>query len=109
MVPGITEYLFTAVLFFNIGHEIGYWQHSSEHRKRPTKQIVIGDSTKVVNIYVDKRGNYWSDPHFRMGYTWEYGLNGTRVIVFHKGGKKWKKKYNHKRWKKHLRKTRFWR
>ena len=54
MVPGITEYLLTAVLFFNIGHKIGYWQHSSEHHKKPTKQIVIGDSTKVVNIYVDK-------------------------------------------------------
>ena len=70
MIPGITEYLFTAVLFYNIGHKIGYWQHSSEHHKKPTKQIVIDDSTKVVNIYVDKRGKYWSDPHFTMGYSW---------------------------------------
>ena len=108
MVPGITEYLFTAVLFFNIGHKIGYWQHSAEHHEKPTKQIIIDDSTKVVNIYVDKRGKYCSDPHFTMGYSWGR-YYGPRVIVFHKGGKSWKKNYNHRKWKKHLRKKRYWR
>ena len=31
-----------------------------------------------------------------------------RVIVFHKGGKSWKKGFNKKRWNKHLRKKRKW-
>ena len=108
MIPGITEYLLTAVLFFNIGHKIGYWQHSAEHHKKPTKQIIIDDSTKVVNIYIDKPGHFWSDPRFTMSYRW--GIqHGPRVIVFHKGSKSWKKGFNKKRWNKHLRKKRYWR
>ena len=104
-MPGIFEIMLIGLVCFNLGNALGYKRHASEHHKKPDKQIVINDSTGVVNIYIDKHGHYWSDPRFTMSYRW--GIHsGTRVIVFHKGCKSWKKGFNKKRWNRHLRKKR---
>ena len=101
----VIEYILIGLVCFTLGTKIGNNKH--RHVKQPDKQIIIDDSTKVVNIYIDKHGHYWSDPRFTMNYRW--GIHsGTRVIVFHKGGKSWKKGFNKKRWNKHLRKKRKW-
>ena len=102
-MPGIFEIMLIGLVCFTLGTKIGNNKH--RHIKQPDKQIVINDSTKVVNIYIDKHGHYWSDPRFTMSYRW--GIHyGSRVIVFHKGGKSWKKGFNKKRWNRHLRKKR---
>ena len=106
-MPGIFEIMLVGLLCFNLGNTWGYKRHSLEHHKKPDKQIIINDSTKVVNIYVDRHGHYWSDPRFTMSYSWGR-YYGPRVIVFHKGGKSWKKKYNHRKWNKHIRFKRKW-
>ena len=106
-MPGIFEIMLVGLVCFNLGNSLGYNRHSKEHHKKPDKQIVINDSTKVVNIYVDKHGHYWSDSRFTMSYRWGRSY-GPRVIVFHKGGKSWKKGFNKNRWNKHLRKKRKW-
>ena len=101
----VIEYILIGLVCFTLGTKIGNNKH--RHVKQPDKQIVINDSTKVINIYIDKHGHYWSDPRFTMNYRW--GIHsGTRVIVFHKGGKSWKKGFNKKRWNRHLRKKRKW-
>ena len=104
-MPGVFEIMLVGLLCFNLGNSLGYKRHSNEHHRKPDKQVVINDSTKVVNIYIDKHGHYWSDPRLTMSYRW--GIqHGSRVIVFHKGGKSWKRGFNKKRWNKHLRRKR---
>ena len=104
-MPGVFEIMLVGLLCFNLGNSLGYKRHSNEHHRKPDKQIVINDSTKVVNIYIDNNGRYWSDSRFTMNYMWGRHY-GPRVIVFHKGGKSWKKGFNKKRWNRHLRKKR---
>ena len=99
----IIEYILIGLVCFTLGTKIGNNKH--RHVKQPDKQIVINDSTKVINIYIDKHGHYWSDSRFTMSYRWGRSY-GSRVIVFHKGGKSWKKGFNKNRWNKHLRKKR---
>jgi len=99
----VIEYILIGLVCFALGTNIGNSKH--HHVRQPDKQIIIDDSTKVVNIYVDRHGHYWSDPRFTMSYRWGRSY-GPRVIVFHKGGKSWKKGFNKKRWNKHLRKKR---
>ncbi len=100
------EYILIGLVCFTLGTKIGNSKH--RHVRQPDKQIIIDDSTKVVNIYIDNNGRYWSDPLFTMNYMWGRHY-GPRVIVFHKGGKSWKKGFNKKRWNKHLRKKKKWR
>ena len=102
----VIEYILIGLVCFALGTNIGNSKH--RHVRQPDKQIIIDDSTKVVNIYVDNYGQYWSDPYFTMNYMWSRHY-GPRVIVFHKGGKSWKKGFNKKRWNKHLRKKKKWR
>ena len=99
----VIEYILIGLVCFALGTNIGNSKH--HHVRQPDKQIIIDDSTKVVNIYVDRHGHYWSDPRFTMSYRWGRSY-GPRVIVFHKGGKSWKKGFNKNRWNKHLRKKR---
>ena len=99
----VIEYILIGLVCFTLGTKIGNNKH--RHVKQPDKQIVINDSTKVINIYIDKHGHYWSDSRFTMSYRWGRSY-GPRVIVFHKGGKSWKKGFNKNRWNKHLRKKR---
>ena len=101
----VIEYILIGLVCFTLGTKIGNNKH--RHVKQPDKQIVINDSTKVINIYIDKHGHYWSDSRFTMSYRWGRSY-GPRVIVFHKGGKSWKKGFNKNRWNKHLRKKRKW-
>ena len=102
----VIEYILIGLVCFALGTNIGNSKH--RHVRQPDKQIIIDDSTKVVNIYIDNNGRYWSDPYFTMNYMWSRHY-GPRVIVFHKGGKSWKKGFNKKRWNKHLRKKKKWR
>ena len=102
----VIEYILIGLVCFALGTNIGNSKH--RHVRQPDKQIIIDDSTKVVNIYIDNNGRYWSDPYFSMNYMWGRHY-GPRVIVFHKGGKSWKKGFNKKRWNKHLRKKKKWR
>ena len=99
----VIEYILIGLVCFALGTNIGNSKH--RHVRQPDKQIIIDDSTKVVNIYIDNNGRYWSDPYFTVNYMWGRHY-GSRVIVFHKGGKFWKKGFNKKRWNKHLRKNR---
>jgi hypothetical protein len=101
----VIEYILIGLVCFTLGTKIGNSKHS--YVRQPDKQIVINDSTKVVNIYIDNNGRYWSDSRFTMNYMWDRHY-GPRVIVFHKGGKSWKKGFNKKRWNKHLRKKKKW-
>ena len=101
----VIEYILIGLVCFALGTNIGNSKH--HHVRQPDKQIIIDDSTKVVNIYIDNNGRYWSDPYFTMNYMWSRHY-GPRVIVFHKGGKSWKKGFNKKRWNKHLRKKKKW-
>ena len=101
----VIEYILIGLVCFALGTNIGNSKH--RHVRQPDKQIIIDDSTKVVNIYIDNNGRYWSDPYFTMNYMWSRHY-GPRVIVFHKGGKSWKKGFNKKRWNKHLRKKKKW-
>ena len=101
----VIEYILIGLVCFTLGTKIGNNKH--RHVKQPDKQIIIYDSTKVVNIYIDNNGRYWSDPYFTMNYMWGRHY-GPRVIVFHKGGKFWKKGFNKNRWNKHLRKKKKW-
>jgi hypothetical protein len=101
----VIEYILIGLVCFTLGTKIGNSKH--RHVRQPDKQIIIDDSTKVVNIYIDNNGRYWSDPYFTMNYMWSRHY-GSRVIVFHKGGKSWKKGFNKKRWNKHLRKKKKW-
>jgi hypothetical protein len=101
----VIEYILIGLVCFALGTNIGNSKH--RHVRQPDKQIIIDDSTKVVNIYIDNNGRYWSDPYFSMNYMWSRHY-GSRVIVFHKGGKSWKKGFNKKRWNKHLRKKKKW-
>ena len=101
----VIEYILIGLVCFTLGTKIGNSKH--RHVRQPDKQIIIDDSTKVVNIYIDNNGRYWSDPYFTMNYMWSRHY-GPRVIVFHKGGKSWKKGFNKKRWNKHLRKKKKW-
>ena len=101
----VIEYILIGLVCFTLGTKIGNNKH--RHVKQPDKQIVINDSTKVINIYIDKHGHYWSDSRFTMSYRWGRSY-GPRVIVFHKGGKFWKRGFNKNRWNKHLRKKKKW-
>ena len=101
----VIEYILIGLVCFTLGTKIGNNKH--RHVKQPDKQIIIDDSTKVVNIYIDNNGRYWSDPYFTMNYMWGRHY-GPRVIVFHKGGKFWKRGFNKNRWNKHLRKKKKW-
>ena len=56
LMPGTLEIMLIGLLCFNLGNALGYKRHSNEHHRKPDKQIVINDSTKVVNIYVDGHG-----------------------------------------------------
>ena len=98
-MPGVFEIMLVGILCFNLGNSLGYKRHSNEHHRKPDKQIVINDSTKVVNIYVDGYGQYWSDSRFTMRWDpyWRFGFYGPRIVVFHKGGKKYKKWVHPKR------------
>ena len=82
-MPGMFEIMLVGLVCFNLGNTLGYKRHSHEHHKKPNKQIIIDDSTKVVNIYIDRHGHYWSDPRFTMSYRWGI-YSGPRVVVFHK-------------------------
>ena len=46
------EIMLVGLVCFNLGNTLGYKRHSHEHHKKPTKQMIIEDSTKVVNIYM---------------------------------------------------------
>ena len=87
----VIEYILIGLVCFTLGTKIGNNKH--RHVRQPDKQIIIDDSTKVVNIYVDGYGQYWSDPRFTMRWDpyWRFGFYGPRIVVFHKGGKKYKK------------------
>ena len=104
----VIEYILIGLVCFTLGTKIGNNKH--RHVKQPDKQIIIDDSTKVVNIYVDNYGQYWGNSAFTMKWDpyWRFGFYGPRIVVFHKGGKSWKKGFNKKRWNKHLRKKKKW-
>ena len=86
----VIEYILLGLICFGLGVSAG---NKKEAVRQPDKQIVIDDSTKVVNIYVDGYGQYWSDSRFTMRWDpyWRFGFYGPRVVIFHKGGKKYKK------------------
>ena len=92
----VIEYILLGLICFGLGVSTG---NKKETVRQPDKQIIIDDSTKVVNIYVDGYGQYWSDPRFTMRWDpyWRFGFYGPRIVVFHKGGKKYKKWVHPKR------------
>ena len=47
----VIEYILIGLVCFTLGTKIGNSKH--RHVRQPDKQIIIDDSTKVVNIYVD--------------------------------------------------------
>ena len=97
----VIEYILIGLVCFALGTNIG----NSKHRyvRQPDKQIIIDDSTKVVNIYVDNYGQYWGNSAFTMGWDpyWRFGFYGPRIVVFHKGGKKYTKWVYPKKWRGH--------
>ena len=108
-MTGIIEYILIGLLCFTIGVSVGN-DDTAVRQRQPDKQLIIYDSTKVVNIYIDNYGNHWRDPYYTTRaydrWTRSLWLNfvwNSVVVVHNHNGKRYKMR-GHKYWKKYNKK-----